>query len=66
MFDMLYEIHISIGHRGRDRIIKQLNRRYKNIIQNDIKLFFSVYEPCELNEKWQKEKLWLNTWCFTI
>lgn len=47
LFAILYETHRSIGHGGRDRMIKELNRRYKNITQNDIKLFLSVCESCQ-------------------
>ena len=46
LFYILYEIDVSIGHDGRDRMIKELNRCNENITQIDIKLFLSVCEPC--------------------
>jgi len=39
LFDILYSTHLSIGHGGRDRMIKQLNTLYKNITQAQIKIF---------------------------
>ncbi|GFV43956.1 KRAB-A domain-containing protein 2 [Trichonephila clavipes] len=45
--DILYERHVSIGHGGRDHMIKELNRLYKSITQNGIKLFLSVCESCQ-------------------
>uniref|UniRef100_A0A8C4SKZ6 Integrase catalytic domain-containing protein n=1 Tax=Erpetoichthys calabaricus TaxID=27687 RepID=A0A8C4SKZ6_ERPCA len=38
LFDILYSTHLSIGHGGRDRMIKQLNTLYKNITQAQIKI----------------------------
>ncbi|XP_035207888.1 KRAB-A domain-containing protein 2-like [Stegodyphus dumicola] len=55
LFDIIYETHVSIGHGGRDHIIKQLNRRYKNITQNDIKLFLSVCESCQQKRNMRKK-----------
>lgn len=51
LFDILYETHLSIGHGGRDRMIKELNRRYKNITQNDIKIFLNFCESCQQKRK---------------
>ncbi|GFX10528.1 KRAB-A domain-containing protein 2 [Trichonephila clavipes] len=44
---MFLSVYFSVGHGGRDRMIRELNRRYKNITQNDIKLFLSAFEPCQ-------------------
>ena len=46
-FGILYETHLSIGHGSRDRMIKELNRRYKNIEQNDTKIFLNFWESCQ-------------------
>lgn len=55
LFDILYETHLSIGHGGRDRMVKELNRYYKNITQNDIKLFLNFCEPCQQKRKSNKK-----------
>ena len=31
LFDVLYDTHLAIGHGGRDRMVKELNKKYKNI-----------------------------------
>lgn len=46
LFDKLYEAHINIGHGGRDRMIKELKRQYKNIKQKEINLFLNLCEIC--------------------
>ncbi|XP_055947020.1 KRAB-A domain-containing protein 2-like [Argiope bruennichi] len=51
LFDILHETHLSIGHGGRDRMIKELNLRYKNITQNDIKVFLNFCESCQQKRK---------------
>jgi len=37
MFDYVNEIHISIGYGGRNRMLYEINKRYKNITQFDVK-----------------------------
>lgn len=51
LFDILYEAHITIGHGGRDKMIKTVNCYYKNITQNDIMMFLSVCEDCASKRK---------------
>lgn len=51
LFDILYETHLPIGHGGRDQMIKELNRCYKNITQNDIKIFLNFCESCQQKRK---------------
>lgn len=47
LFDVLYSTHLSIGHGGRDRMIKQLNTLYRNVTHAQIKLFLDLCEPCQ-------------------
>uniref|UniRef100_A0A8C5Q829 Integrase catalytic domain-containing protein n=1 Tax=Leptobrachium leishanense TaxID=445787 RepID=A0A8C5Q829_9ANUR len=47
LFDILYSTHLSIGHGGRDRMIKQLNTLYNNITQGQIKMFLDLCDPCQ-------------------
>ncbi|XP_053545703.1 KRAB-A domain-containing protein 2 [Bombina bombina] len=51
LFDILYSTHLSIGHGGRDRMIKQLNTLYKNITQAQIKIFLDLCELCQQKQK---------------
>uniref|UniRef100_A0A8C4XBG1 Integrase catalytic domain-containing protein n=1 Tax=Erpetoichthys calabaricus TaxID=27687 RepID=A0A8C4XBG1_ERPCA len=55
LFDILYSTHLSIGHGGRDRMIKQLNTLYKNITQAQIKMFLDLCEPCQQKQKSAKK-----------
>jgi len=53
--DELYEIlkttHESIGHGGRDRMISELSRKYKNITWCDVEVFLQLCEPCQQKQK---------------
>lgn len=46
LFDILYRTHISIGHGGRDRMLHELNQRYKNITQSQIMCFLRCCQVC--------------------
>jgi Integrase zinc binding domain len=54
LFDILHSIHISVGHGGRDRMLKETKKKYKNITQADIKIFLEMCESCQ--QKLKKPK----------
>jgi len=54
LFDTLQAIHIAIGHGGRDRMIKELGYKYKNIARNNIDLFAFLC-PCLQKQKGSKK-----------
>jgi len=45
LFDILQATHVSIGHGGRDRMIKELGNKYKNITRSCIETFLHFCEP---------------------
>ncbi|XP_014212060.1 KRAB-A domain-containing protein 2-like [Copidosoma floridanum] len=51
LFDVLYDSHSSIGHGGRNRMIYEINKKYKNITRNQIQLFLNLCEPCQQKKK---------------
>lgn len=51
LYDVLKNTHSSIGHGGRDRMIKKLSIKYKNIATSVIELFLSLCEPCQQKQK---------------
>ena len=51
LFDVLHQTHVSIGHGGRDRLIKELSPKYKNITRHDIELFLQFCTPCQQKQK---------------
>jgi Integrase zinc binding domain len=55
LFDVLQTTHVSIGHGGRDRMIKELGNKYKNITRNDIETFLHFCEPCQQKQKGSKK-----------
>lgn len=46
LFDVLYDIHTRIAHGGRDRMAHEV-KSYKNITQDDIKIFLNFCEVCQ-------------------
>lgn len=46
VFDILKATHHNIGHGGRDRMKKQLDKKYKNITANEIQIFLNICEVC--------------------
>jgi len=55
MFDILSNVHKSIGYGGRDRMLFELNKKYKNITQADVKLYLNLCIPCQQKKKSQKK-----------
>ncbi|XP_050054538.1 SCAN domain-containing protein 3 isoform X1 [Aphis gossypii] len=51
LYNLLKSTHISIGHGGRDRMIKELNKKYKNISRSDICTFLQMCETCQEKQK---------------
>lgn len=55
LFDILHSVHVSIGHGGRDRMLKELSSRYKNVTRKDAEIFLQLCEPCQQKQKSQKK-----------
>ena len=46
-FDIIHETHISNGHGGRNRMMKELKGKYKNITVELIVIYLNLCEPCQ-------------------
>ncbi|XP_078509625.1 KRAB-A domain-containing protein 2-like [Lissotriton helveticus] len=55
LFDVLHKAHLAIGHGGRDRMLKELSPKYKNITRHDIELYIHLCEPCHKKQKGVKK-----------
>ena len=47
IFDIVHETHISIGHGGRNRMIKELKSKYKNITKELTVIYLDLCQPCQ-------------------
>lgn len=47
LFQVLHDAHQSMGHGGRERMLKELSSRYKNITRHDVEPFLQLCEPCQ-------------------
>ena len=50
-FDVIKRAHIATGHGGRDRMIKELQRKYVNITTKSLELYKSLCEECQKKRK---------------
>ncbi|XP_063593853.1 KRAB-A domain-containing protein 2-like [Penaeus indicus] len=50
-FDVIKRAHIATEHGGRDRMIKELQRKYANITTKALELFRSLSEECQKKRK---------------
>lgn len=55
LFDVLHKAHLAIDHGGRDRMLKELSPKYKNITRHDIELYIHFCEPCQKKQKGVKK-----------
>lgn len=46
-FDIIHETHISIGHGGLTRMVKELKNKYKNITLELITIYLNLCQPCQ-------------------
>ena len=51
LFNVIHEAHIAVGHGGRTRMIKELNRKYKNVTQVSIVTYLCLCELCQKKQK---------------
>ncbi|CAI6354197.1 unnamed protein product [Macrosiphum euphorbiae] len=51
VFDVLHDAHQSLGHGGRDRMLYELNSKFKNITRFEVDLYLSLCELCQLKHK---------------
>jgi hypothetical protein len=54
IFDVTESGHVAIGHEGRDRLKKEVSRKYANVMTEMINIFLSVCETCQKKGKKRK------------
>ena len=47
LFNVIHETHIAVGHGGRNRMIKEMNRKYKNVTVESTVTYLRLCEPCQ-------------------
>jgi uncharacterized protein YqgV (UPF0045/DUF77 family) len=51
MFNVIHEAHIAVGQGGRTRMIKELNRQYKNVTVESIVTYLKLCESCQKKQR---------------
>ena len=55
IFGVVHQVHLAIGHGGRNRMIKETQTNYKNITAESIMLYLSLCVPCLKKSKVPKK-----------
>lgn len=63
LFTIIHEVHLSIGHGGRNRMLKELQKKYKNITTEEIMIYLNLCESCK-KKKYLRKDLLLGQWSF--
>ncbi|KAK4307308.1 hypothetical protein Pmani_020912 [Petrolisthes manimaculis] len=50
-FDVIKRAHVSTGHGGRDRMLKEVQKKYANVTTAALELFKSLCEECQKKRK---------------
>lgn len=55
LFNIIHETHLSIGHGGRNRMMKELQKKYKNITCEEVMVYLNLCEYCQMKSKVSKK-----------
>ncbi len=51
LFTIIHEVHLSIGHGGRNRMLKELLKKYKHITTEEVMIYLNLCDNCPLPQK---------------
>jgi len=57
LFNVIHDIHLTIGHGGRNRMEYELNKKYKNITRESIMLYLNLCISCQKKAVLQRKFL---------
>lgn len=57
VYDVLHDVHLSIGHGGKHRMNTEVKKKYKNITQESILIYLKCCVPCQSKLKSKRKDL---------
>ena len=51
IFDVIKRVHLLTAHGGKDKMVKEVNKKYANVAQESLSLFKSLCVECHQNRK---------------
>ena len=51
MYSIVLRSHLNTGHGGRDKMLKEVNKKYANVTRDVLKLFKEMCEECQLKKR---------------
>lgn len=57
VYDVLHDVHLSIGHGGKHRMNTEVKKKYKNITQESILIYLKCCVSCQLKLKSKRKEV---------
>ncbi|XP_067142185.1 KRAB-A domain-containing protein 2-like [Centruroides vittatus] len=54
LFNILEETHVAVGHGGRTRMLKECNRKYKNVTVEATMTYLKLCQPAQKKQDFEK------------
>lgn len=51
MYSIVLRAHLNTGHGGRDKMLKEVNKKYANVTRDVLNLFKEMCEECQLKKR---------------
>ena len=51
MYSIVLRAHLNTGHGGRDKMLKEVNKKYANVIRDALNLLKEMCEECQLKKR---------------
>lgn len=57
IYYVLHDVHLNIGHGGKHRMNAEVKKKYKNITQELVSIYFKLCESCQSKQKSKSKAL---------
>ena len=51
IYSIIMRAHLNTGHGGRDKMLKEVNKKYANVTRHTLNLFKQMCEECQLKKR---------------
>jgi hypothetical protein len=51
MYSIVLRAHLNTGHGGREKMLKEVNKKYANVTRDVLNLFKEMCEECQLKKR---------------
>lgn len=65
IYDVLHDVHLSIGHGGKHRMNAEVKKKYKNITQEAVSIYLKFCKSCQSKQKSKSKGLVIKPMVFS-